>query len=237
MKNLWWSFDSLGALIELWHPFTHTFIFHDFEASVLVEEVEMMFGWLGFPYDPRVASEPWEEILADIVRDKREVCRMTSRHGILVDRLACWLRENAKKIGGERASKGLLLCMGGVFFFPTTGDVLEYEFVKAVSLLWHGQSIAPAILSHLYSSLTSMSMGGRSRGSLFILQLWLEMHVKFDCTDELQTTSRIFQRSALYSRQAWYEPEEQVRCLTADVKGRAAWRDFLGFLTKEDFIG
>ena len=96
MKNLRWSFDSLGALIELWHPSTHTFIFYDFKASVLVEEVEMMFGWLGFPYDPRVASEPWEEILADIVRDKREVCRMTSRHGILVDRLACWLRENAK---------------------------------------------------------------------------------------------------------------------------------------------
>ena len=82
----------MGALVEFWHPFTHTFIFHDFEASVLVEEVEMFFGWTRFPYDPRVTKEPWEEILADVVRDKRKVCRVTSCHGILVDRLAWWLR-------------------------------------------------------------------------------------------------------------------------------------------------
>ena len=56
MKNLWWAFGAIGALIELWHPSTHTFIFHDFEASVLVEEVEMMFGWSWFPYDPRLAT-------------------------------------------------------------------------------------------------------------------------------------------------------------------------------------
>ncbi|MQL82864.1 hypothetical protein Taro_015353 [Colocasia esculenta] len=38
MKDMWWGFDALGALIERWHPHTHTFVFQAFEASVLLEE-------------------------------------------------------------------------------------------------------------------------------------------------------------------------------------------------------
>ncbi|MQL74821.1 hypothetical protein Taro_007170, partial [Colocasia esculenta] len=38
MKEMWWGFDALGALVERWHPHTHTFVFQGFEASVLLEE-------------------------------------------------------------------------------------------------------------------------------------------------------------------------------------------------------
>ncbi|MQM18062.1 hypothetical protein Taro_051046 [Colocasia esculenta] len=38
MKDIWWGFDALGALVERWHPHTHTFVFQGFEASVLLEE-------------------------------------------------------------------------------------------------------------------------------------------------------------------------------------------------------
>ncbi|MQL95625.1 hypothetical protein Taro_028294 [Colocasia esculenta] len=38
MKDMWWGFDALGALIERWHPHIHTFVFQGFEASVLLEE-------------------------------------------------------------------------------------------------------------------------------------------------------------------------------------------------------
>ncbi|MQM20629.1 hypothetical protein Taro_053652 [Colocasia esculenta] len=39
MKDMWWGFDALGALVERWHPHTHTFVFQGFEASVLLEEI------------------------------------------------------------------------------------------------------------------------------------------------------------------------------------------------------
>ncbi|MQL87424.1 hypothetical protein Taro_019965 [Colocasia esculenta] len=34
MKEMWWGFDALGALVERWYPHTHTFVFQGFEASV-----------------------------------------------------------------------------------------------------------------------------------------------------------------------------------------------------------
>ncbi|MQM16982.1 hypothetical protein Taro_049945 [Colocasia esculenta] len=38
MKDMWWGFDALGALVERWHPHMHTFMFQGFEASMLLEE-------------------------------------------------------------------------------------------------------------------------------------------------------------------------------------------------------
>ncbi|MQM18454.1 hypothetical protein Taro_051446 [Colocasia esculenta] len=35
---------ALGALIKLWHPQTHTFLFKTFEATILLEEVEVLLG-------------------------------------------------------------------------------------------------------------------------------------------------------------------------------------------------
>ncbi|MQL69236.1 hypothetical protein Taro_001525 [Colocasia esculenta] len=46
MKEMWWGFDALGALVERWHPHTHTFVFQGFEASVLLEEI---WGYTRFP--------------------------------------------------------------------------------------------------------------------------------------------------------------------------------------------
>ncbi|MQM10005.1 hypothetical protein Taro_042891 [Colocasia esculenta] len=46
MKDMWWGFDALGALVERWHPHTHTFVFQGFEASVLLEEI---WGYTRFP--------------------------------------------------------------------------------------------------------------------------------------------------------------------------------------------
>ncbi|MQL90172.1 hypothetical protein Taro_022760 [Colocasia esculenta] len=46
MKEMWWRFDALGALVERWHPHTHTFVFQGFEASMLLEEI---WGYTRFP--------------------------------------------------------------------------------------------------------------------------------------------------------------------------------------------
>ncbi|MQM15816.1 hypothetical protein Taro_048764 [Colocasia esculenta] len=38
MKDMWWGFDALGALVERWNSRTHTFVFQGFEESMLLEE-------------------------------------------------------------------------------------------------------------------------------------------------------------------------------------------------------
>ncbi|MQL88325.1 hypothetical protein Taro_020883 [Colocasia esculenta] len=237
VKEMWWDFDALGALVERWHPRTHTFVFQAFEASVLLEEVELFLGWRRcLEYDPMTPLLPWEEILADVVRDKKEVLRMTNKHGIFLDRLAWWLIQHAKENGGERATQGLPLCLAGVFLFPTSGDFILYEHVGVLTLLWRGQSLAPAVLVHLYSSLTTMSLGGRTCRSLFLLQVWMEAHLKFDFAVAQPTPSRVFLRSSVYCSRAWYEPEDEIKCATVHLKGRDAWCDHLAYLVMDDFI-
>ncbi|MQL95940.1 hypothetical protein Taro_028609 [Colocasia esculenta] len=237
MKEMWWGFDALGALVERWHPHTQTFVFQGFEANVLLEEVEWFLGWRRcVEYDVTTPLLPWEEILANIVQDKKEVLRMMNKHGIFLDRLAWWLIQHAKEIGGERATRGMTLCLAGVFLFPTSGYFLLYEHVGILSLLWHGQSLAPAVLAHLYNSLTAMSLGGCTCGSLFLLHVWMEAHLKFDFAEKQPTPSRIFLRSSVHCSRAWYEPEDDIKCVTAHLKSRDAWRDYLGYFLVEDFI-
>ncbi|MQL98908.1 hypothetical protein Taro_031624 [Colocasia esculenta] len=237
MKGMWWGFDALGALVERWHPHTHTFVFKEFKESVLLEEVEWFLGWRQcVEYDVTTPLLAWEEILADIEQDKKEVLRMTNKHGIFLDRLAWWLIQHAKEIRGERAIRGLTLCLVGVSLFPTSGNFLLYEHVEILTLLWRGQSLAPAVLAHLYSSLTTMSLGGRTCGSLFLLHVWMVAHLKFDFAEKQPTPSRIFLRSSVYYSRAWYEPEDEIKCVTTHLKSRDAWRDYLGYFPVEDFI-
>ena len=44
ISKVQFSWECLGALIELWHPQTHTFIFPSFEVTILLEELEILFG-------------------------------------------------------------------------------------------------------------------------------------------------------------------------------------------------
>ena len=44
IRKVQFHWESLGALIELWHPQTHTFVFPSFEATILLEEVEILFS-------------------------------------------------------------------------------------------------------------------------------------------------------------------------------------------------
>ena len=44
IRKIQFYWESLGALIELWHPQTHTFVFPSFEATILLEEVEILLG-------------------------------------------------------------------------------------------------------------------------------------------------------------------------------------------------
>ena len=42
IRKIQFHWESLGALIELWHSQTHTFVFPSFEATILLEEVKIL---------------------------------------------------------------------------------------------------------------------------------------------------------------------------------------------------
>ena len=62
------------------------------------------------------------------------------------------------------------------------------------------------------------------------------MRFKFDLSEEPLPPSRIFQKSGLYPVRSLYGSNESIKNLTAHLKTRTDWRNFLNGLTTEDFI-
>ena len=81
-----------------------------------------------------------------------------------------------------------------------------------------------------------MSLEGTPQGSLFLLQLWIEIRLKFDLSEESLPPSRIFQRSGLYPVRSLYGSNESVKNLTGHLKTRTDWRNYLNSLKVEDFV-
>ncbi|MQL75170.1 hypothetical protein Taro_007539 [Colocasia esculenta] len=67
-------------------------------------------------------------------------------------------------------------------------------------------------------------------------QVWMEAHMKFDYVEKQPTPSRIFLRSSVYCSRASYQPEDEIKCVTAHLKSKDAKRDYLGYFLMEDFI-
>ncbi|MQL82216.1 hypothetical protein Taro_014677 [Colocasia esculenta] len=77
MKDMWWGFDALGALVERWHPHTHTFVFQGFEASVLLEESSVYCSRAWYEPEGEIkcvtahlkSRDAWRDHLAFLVMD------------------------------------------------------------------------------------------------------------------------------------------------------------------------
>ena len=71
-------------MIELWHPQTHTFVFPSFEATILLEEVEILLG-LKFSTDHDVACPLGDfqisEVLGEFMTEK-EVRNVATPNGM-----------------------------------------------------------------------------------------------------------------------------------------------------------
>ncbi|MQL88202.1 hypothetical protein Taro_020758 [Colocasia esculenta] len=64
----------------------------------------------------------------------------------------------------------------------------------------------------------------------------MEAHLKFDFADRQPSPSRIFLRSSVHCSKSWYELEDEIKCVTAHLKSRDAWRDHLAYLGMDEFI-
>ena len=84
------SLGELRALIELWHPQTHTFVFPSFEATVLLEEVEILLG-LKSSVDHDIACPLGDfqisEVLGEFMTEK-EVRKVSALNGMDLFRFA-----------------------------------------------------------------------------------------------------------------------------------------------------
>ena len=100
--------------------------------------------------------------------------------------------------------------------------------------IWNGRSISQAVLAFLYSGLTAASTGQRPYGSMLVLSLWMDIHLRFRMGDAL-TDSRIFQTSTeflfktLIGLKTAYAP-------LAHLKTRADWRDFFKDMQSRHFL-
>ena len=90
--------------------------------------------------------------------------------------------------------------------------------------LWNGRSISQAVLAYLYSGLTAASTGQRPYGSMIILSLWMDIHLRFRMGDA-PTDSRIFKTSTAFLFKSLIGLKTAYAPL-AHLKTRADWRDF-----------
>ena len=84
IRKVQFSWECLGALIELWHPQTHTFIFPSFEDTILLEEVEILLG-LRSSVDYDIACPLGDFHISDVLGEfmtEKEIRRVATPNGM-----------------------------------------------------------------------------------------------------------------------------------------------------------
>src|SRR5262249_38406701 len=123
-KEMFIHWEAISALIEIWHPQTHTFLFCKFDASILLEETELFLGLKQSKVERcEVAHcmEPLntEEFIQEITRNRVETKNIVSSNSIKLSKLAAWvMKVKDKGINDEKIAQGSSLCLAGLILFP-----------------------------------------------------------------------------------------------------------------------
>ena len=160
IMKIQFPWECLGALVELWHPQTHTFIFPSFEATILLEEVKILFG-LRSSLDCEVACPLGDFHALDILREfmtEKEVRRVAAPNGMDLFKFFIWLLEESD-LDSLSYAKSLTICLIGSLLFPSSMSFLHRSCLVMIRELWNGRSISQAVLAYLYSGLTAASTG------------------------------------------------------------------------------
>ena len=162
-------------MIELWHPQTHTFVFPSFEATILLEELEILFG-LRSSLDCEVACPLGDFHVLDVLGEfmnEQDARRITTPNEIDLFKLSSWLMLHSSNLSVDSLAfaKGLSICLIGSLLFSPTVSFLHKSNVEMIRELWRGKYISHSILAFLYSSLTTTSIGQTPYGSAILLSL------------------------------------------------------------------
>ncbi|MQL78281.1 hypothetical protein Taro_010710 [Colocasia esculenta] len=235
--------ESVTAMAELWHPQTNSFIFLEFEATILLEELEIM---LGLPRYQRgeesTVSYTVEQInswsiLAYITTKKNDLYSMTSGMHVHLLPIAQWLTSQCKRktTNYTAIAKAAAICICDVILFPESDGTISFGNLSIIDSISEGMKIGQAVLGFLYAGLTSAALGSPFYGSVIALELWMGMHIQFRAAEDLTTECKTMLNHPLAYVGGRLHMSTRAWCKTAQVKGIQAWRKYLRSLTVADF--
>ncbi|MQL99288.1 hypothetical protein Taro_032010 [Colocasia esculenta] len=235
--------DSLIALVELWHPQTHTFIFLTFEVTILLEALEII---VGLPKDKKgsehlichiVALIDLWAILREITAKPWDLQCMTSPFYIHLIPLSQWIVSHCRNKSGKylAIAKAAAICICGVILFPTQDLLLLTAKLSIICNVWEGFSISQSVLGYLYASLTSTTTRGPLYNSVIALECCMGMRIYFKATDDTSVKCLSLTHHPLSFVGAPLHITTQVWCKTAVVKSLKDWRLYLNMLQMEQF--
>ncbi|MQM19028.1 hypothetical protein Taro_052029 [Colocasia esculenta] len=179
--------ESVTAMVELWHPQTNSFIFPEFEATILLKELEIMLGFPRYQRGEELAISYTVEqinswsILAYITTKKNDLYSMTSGMHVHLLPIAQWITSQCKRktTNYTAIAKAAAICICGVILFPESDGAISFGNLSIIDSISEGMKIGQAILGFLYAGLTSAALGGPFYGSVVALELWMGMHIQF----------------------------------------------------------
>ncbi|MQM06745.1 hypothetical protein Taro_039574 [Colocasia esculenta] len=222
--------ESVTAMVELWHPQTNLFIFPEFEATILLEELEIMLGLPRYQRGEELAiSYTMEQInswsiLAYITTKKNDLYSMTS--GMHCKR---------KTTNYTAIAKAAAIRICGVILFPESNGAISFGNLSIIDSISEGKKIGQAILGFLYAGLTSVALGGPFYGSVIALELWMAMHFQFRTAENPNTECKTMLNYPLAYVGGRLHMSTRAWCKTAQVKGIQARRQYLRSLAVADF--
>src|SRR5262249_55295792 len=127
-REMFIHWEAIGALIEIWHPQTHTFLFRHFEASILIEETELFLGLrqpqgksVEVAYCMQLSNA--EDLIMQLTASPMDTKNITSCKGIKLSRLAAWIMKAVDQgLEDEKIAQGASLCLAGLILFPNHDD-------------------------------------------------------------------------------------------------------------------
>src|SRR5262249_36563130 len=241
--DMYLHWDAISALIEIWNPQTHTFIFSSFEATILFEETELLLGLKNKRINNEamahsVSQSSSAEVIHMITGDRLETWNIASPGGTRLDKLASWtMGAKDRGISDEKLAQALSLCLAGLFFFPNQNNILEDDFLGPMQGAWQRKPLTHAILAYLYSGLSLACLGRPFYGSVILLDIWLHLHIKMDFSkDETDSKIRTYDRCPIFRVRDALHYTDSMIIKTLRVRGRSEWREFLNDLPRANFV-
>ncbi|MQM00712.1 hypothetical protein Taro_033449 [Colocasia esculenta] len=187
--------ESVTAMVELWHPQTNSFIFPEFEATILLEELEIMLGLPRYQRGEELTISYTVEqinswsILAYITTKKNDLYSMTSGMHVHLLPIAQWITSQCKQktTNYTAIAKAAAICICGVILFPESDSAISFGNLSIIYSISEGMKIRQAVLGFLYAGLTSAALGGTFYGSVVALELWMGMHIQFWAAEDPNT--------------------------------------------------
>jgi len=242
-EEMFIHWDAIGALIEIWHSQTHTFIFPTFEASILIEEAELFLGLKRMKAKRAIAAHSMNypnatELIMKLTGDWMQTKNIMIPTGIKLSRLAVWIvKAKDQGINDERITRALSLCRAGLIFFPNHDDILDEEHLGLIQSAWQGKSLAQAVLAYLYSGLSLACLGKSFYGSIILLDIWLGFHLKMDFgVNDTDIIAKSYERSPIYKIKDTLHYIDTMVIKTLHVRTRTEWCKFLVRLPCSKFI-